>query len=164
MNYADLEKEDFDAILTGEITHYALWFEEEINDILSDHFKPTKGRLRHFKTFVLQREGLTFQDKLEIVRGLLPFFPNRSAARALKPLLNEVEDFKAWRNALAHGQDVTENNTGREIEIATVSRSGRQRVYKITPASHAKKLGEAEKLLKKLQTVRSSLQSKVPHT
>lgn len=124
MDYAELEKEDFDAVVTGEMTHYALWLEGEINGILSDHFKPAKGRLHHFETFILLREGLTFQDKIEIVRGLLPLFPNQSAALALKPLLKKVEDFKAWRNALAHGQDVTENDTVQEIEIEAVSRSG----------------------------------------
>jgi len=158
MDYADLEKEDFDAIVTGEMTHYALWLEGEINGIISDHFKPANGRLQQFQIFILQREGLTFQDKLEIVHGLLPFFPNQTAAQALKPLLKKVEDFKAWRNALAHGTDATENDTGHEIKIEAVSRSGRYKAYRITPTSHAKKIGEAEKLLKKLQGVRSRLQ------
>ena len=39
IKYEDLDKADFDAIVTGELTHYALWHEGELNNIIEDYFK-----------------------------------------------------------------------------------------------------------------------------
>jgi hypothetical protein len=38
MEYQNLNKEDFDAVVLGEVTHYALWLEDELNNIISDYF------------------------------------------------------------------------------------------------------------------------------
>jgi hypothetical protein len=37
-NYNNLSKEDFDAIVTGELTHYTLWMEDEVNEFILDYF------------------------------------------------------------------------------------------------------------------------------
>lgn len=39
MNYDGLDKEDFDAVVTGELTHYSLWLEEEINSIICNYLR-----------------------------------------------------------------------------------------------------------------------------
>ena len=66
MEYQNLNKEDFDAVVTGELTHYALWLEEEVNNIISDYFIMDSKQRSQFKRFLLFRDGLTFQDKIEI--------------------------------------------------------------------------------------------------
>lgn len=38
MDYKVLSKKDFDAVVTGEITHYALWLENELNSIITNYF------------------------------------------------------------------------------------------------------------------------------
>lgn len=72
MEYKALNKEDFDAVVTGELTHYALWLEGELNNIISEYFITDDGRRGEFERLLLQRDALTFQDKIEIVRGMLP--------------------------------------------------------------------------------------------
>lgn len=72
MRYEDLDKEDFDAIVTGELTHYAIWMEDEINRFITDYFIGDKSKSKDFRRLLLYRDGLTFQDKLEVARGMIP--------------------------------------------------------------------------------------------
>ena len=128
MNYRNLSKEDFDAIVTGELTHYSIWMENVLIDIISTQFSQPARRV-DFERLLLRREGLTFQDKIEIVRAMLPQFSNKPAAGKLKPLLTKIEEFKAYRNAFAHGTDVTtSNNQDGGIYIEIVARSGKEKV------------------------------------
>ena len=157
MNYEDLSHEDFDAIVTGELTHYALWFEDEIMDIIIDYFLDSSSKRSDFKRLILLRDGLTFQDKIEIVYAMLPLLGKKAELVNLKSILKQVEDFKNWRNALAHGLDVSTDHTKPEISIEIVSRSGKEKTVHITPESHERKLDEAEKLLAELQKARKEL-------
>ncbi len=49
MKYDDLSHEDFDAIVTGELTHYALWLEGEIINIIADYFIGSDAKRSDFK-------------------------------------------------------------------------------------------------------------------
>ncbi len=71
--------------------------------------------------------------------------------------MKEVEDYKSWRNALAHGIDVSSEKTKPELEVEVVSRSGKEKIVKITPESHKDKMAEAEKLLSDLTAARKKL-------
>ena len=157
MNYRDLTNEDFDAIVTGELTHYAIWMENVLVDLISKHFcQPAKRA--NFERLFLRREGLTFQDKIEIVRAMLPLFINQSAATNLKSALARVEEFKATRNAFAHGVDVTPtNNSTGSIQIEVVTRQGKEKVFSVTPESHDRMMEKADALLQELQTLRDEL-------
>jgi hypothetical protein len=157
MDYDELDKEDFDAVVTGELTHYALWLEEEINGIICDYFSIPKSRIYDFRRLVLYRDGLTFQDKLEIVRGMLPLLGKAAEDADLKSMLKQVEDFKAWRNAMAHGLDIARNEDIAKLKIEIVTRSGKERVVEITPESHERMMDEVGSLLEKLQNARAKL-------
>ena len=159
MRYEDLDKEDFDAIVTGELTHYAIWMEDEINRLLTDYFVGDKSKSKDFRRLFLYRDGLTFQDKLEIVRGMIPLLGlNDQDETQLRTILNGVEDFKSWRNSMAHGLDATPGDYKGVIRIEIVSRSGKEKTIEITPESHRKKMDEAEKLYHSLRNiVRSAL-------
>lgn len=160
MNYRDLSREDFDAVVTGELTHYALWLEEEIIGIISDYFLGNSKKRPNFIRLMLRRDGLTFQDKIEIVRGMLPLFPNKAAASELKTLLAKLEDFKSFRNALAHGletKSAAEDKMSLKIEVVT--RSGKEKTIEITPETHQRLTNNTETLLKNLQRVRKSIKS-----
>ncbi len=157
MNYRNLSKEDFDAIVTGELTHYAIWMENVLVDIISKQFCQPARRV-DFERLLLRRDGLTFQDKIEIVRAMLPQFSNQPAAQKFKHLLTKVEDFKANRNAFAHGTDVTPTiNPGGGICVEIVTRSGKEKVVSVTLESHQTTIKEAETLLKELHTLRNEL-------
>lgn len=157
MNYHELDKEDFDAIVTGELTHYSLWLEEEINDFICDYFRVPLSRFNDFKRLLLYRDGLTFQDKLEIVRGIVPLLGNAAEAVDLKSLLKQVEDFKSWRNAMAHGHDVARAEDVAKLKIEIISRSGKQKEIEITPESHQRMISEVDVLLEKLKNARAKL-------
>jgi hypothetical protein len=157
MKYKDLSHEDFDAIVTGELTHYALWFEGEIINIITDYFLGSSPKRSDFKRILLLRDGLTFQDKIEIVRAMIPLFDQNAITANLKLLLKQVEEFKSWRNALAHGADVSDNDTKAELKVEVVSRSGKEQVVHITPEFHETKMAEAEKLLLDLTAFRKTL-------
>ena len=157
MNYRDLSKEDFDAIVTGELTHYAIWMENVLIELISKHFCCSENRI-DFERLLLRRDGLTFQDKIEIVRAMIPLFRNQPTAQRLRQLLGRVEEFKTNRNAFAHGVDVTpSNNPAGGILVEIVTRSGKEKVVSVSPESHEVTMAEAEALLKELQTARDEL-------
>jgi hypothetical protein len=157
MKYEELNHEDFDAIVTGELTHYALWLEDVINGIISEYFIGRSEKEADFRRVILYRDGLTFQDKIEIVRGMIPLFGEAAEKFDLKGLLNEIESFKSWRNALAHGFDKSDENQPLKIVVEVVSRSGKEKRIEITPESHRKMCEETEILLKKANEVRNAL-------
>ena len=157
MEYSNLDKEDFDAIVTGELTHYALWLEEELNDIISDYFIADSKKRIEFKKFLLHRDGLTFQDKIEIVRGMSLLFDAAAEEVDLKSLLREIEEFKSWRNALAHGLDVSPDDNAPMIRVEVVTRSGKERVYEITPESHETTMKKTADLLVRIRQARKKL-------
>ena len=157
MKYEDLSHEDFDAIVTGELTHYALWLEDEIADMVVDYFLQSSRKKSDFKRLLLMRDGLTFQDKIDIVRAMIPLFGKNTTTIGLKLLLKHVEDFKSLRNALAHGVDVSDNDAKPELKVEVVSRSGKTKVVHITPKSHETKMAEVDKLLSDLISTRKAL-------
>jgi|SRR5215203_3688493 len=153
MEYEELDREDFDAIVTGELTHLAIYMEEELNKIICDYFGSASSRRKGFQRLFLYRDGLSFQDKIDIVRGMLPLFGEHAEHVKLKNLLSEVEDFKRWRNAMAHGFDVSEE-PGPELHVEIVTRSGKEKVIVITPASHRETMAAAGKLFDRLGSTR----------
>jgi len=157
MKYNTLNKEEFDALVTGELTHYALWLEGEVNNIISDYFITDNRKRSEFERFLLHRDGLTFQDKIEIVRSMLPLFSVVAEELDLKSLLNEIEEFKSWRNALAHGLDVSPDDKAPLIRVEVVTRAGKVRVYEITPESHETTMKKTEDLLVRVQQARKKL-------
>jgi hypothetical protein len=157
MKYEDLSHEDFDAIVTGELTHYTLWLEDEIADIIVDYFLQSSPKKSDFKRLLLTRDGLTFQDKIDIVRAMIPLFGKSTTTTGLKLLLKHVEDFKSLRNALAHGVDASDNDTKPELKVEVVLRSGKKKIVHITPKSHETKVDEVDKLLSDLITARKAL-------
>ena len=157
MKYEDLSHVHFDAIVTGELTQYALNLEGELIDIITEYFVQSDDKRSDFKRLLLLRDGLTFQDKIEIVRAMIPLFTQNATTINLKSLLKQVENFKSWRNALAHGTDVSEDNEKNELKIEVVTRAGKEKVVLITPKSHEAKIAEAEKLLSDLSAARKAL-------
>jgi hypothetical protein len=153
-----LTRAEFDAIVTGELTHHIIWLEAEIEGLIMDHFVMSKTK-SDFERVVLRGDRLTFQGKIEICRGMLPLYANQVAAAKLRPLLSRVEDIKAKRNALAHGRDVTPPSVGEKLElhVEIVSRSGKERTVVITPATHDHDMAECEEMLKQLQGLRAEV-------
>jgi hypothetical protein len=157
MKYDRLDKEDFDAIVTGELTHYAIWMESEINRLITDYFVAEKTKSDEFRRWILHRDGLTFQDKLEIARGMTSSFGlNEEDQKLFRTILTGIENFKSWRNAMAHGFDNTPGDYQGAIRIEIVSRSGKEKTIEITPESHEAKLDEAEKLYHSLKNIVST--------
>jgi hypothetical protein len=156
VDYRGLSKEDFDAVVTGELTHYAIWFEDQIVAMLADHFSCDATRSDFVRLF-LRRDGLTFQDKIEIARAAVPSLKNQSVAAKLPALLARVETFKSFRNAFAHGIDGTPENAGKAIHVEVVTRAGKPKVVVVTPDSHEAMLDSAEQLLSQLKEVRNAL-------
>jgi hypothetical protein len=156
VNYKSLSREDFDAIVTGELTHYAIWLEDQIVTILADHFAVDAVRSDFVRLF-LRRDGLTFQDKIEIARAAVPCFKDQGTARKLPALLTRVETFKSFRNAFAHGTDSTPDNAGGEIHVEIVNRAGKAKIVVVTPDSHEAMLESADQLLSQLKEVGDAL-------
>jgi hypothetical protein len=55
MKYEDLSHNDFDAIVTGELTHYALNLEGELIAIITDYFIGSDKKRADFKRLFLFR-------------------------------------------------------------------------------------------------------------
>jgi len=157
MKYEDLDQEVFDAIVSGELTHYAIWMENEINRLITRYLVSDKTKSEDFLRLLLYRAGLTFQDKLEIARGMTPLLGlNEQDQKLFRTVLNAVEEFKSWRNATAHGVDTTPGDYKGVIRIEIVSRSGKEKTIVITPESHRAKKEEAARLHLSLENVVNS--------
>jgi hypothetical protein len=157
LNYAELSHEDFDALVTGTFTHYALWLEDVLNSIISDYFVRSHFRQDRFKRLILQREGLSFQDKIDIVRSMVTLFGNLAEQVQLKGILKEIEDFKLRRNALAHGLDASTSADPLQLRVEFVSRSGKEKSIEITPDSYDEMAANFNDLLKRAQAARNEL-------
>jgi hypothetical protein len=154
MDYYSLSKEDFDSVVTGDMTHYALWLEDVANGIICEYFIGQSDKEDDFRRLILYRDGLTFQDKIEIIRAMLPLFGKPAEQCDLKGLLQEVEEFKAFRNALSHGFDRSDSNEPHKLIVEVVSRSGKEKRVEITPKSHEEQLVQAEHLYKRFKKAR----------
>lgn len=147
----------FDALVTGQLTHYSIALENELDGMISDYFVGIDQKAVDFTRLFLRRDGLTFQDKIEIVRGMLPLFQEKIEIADLKSHLNRVEDFKSWRNAMAHGRNVPLNEAELRLRIQIVTRAGKEKIIEITPASHRRVIEDVQVLRTELQMMRSAL-------
>ena len=164
MKYRDLTKDDFDSIVTGELTHHAIWLEGELIGIISDYFLEGSTKTLDFERLLFRRDGLTFQDKIEIVRGMIPLFSNVDVVPQLKRLLLKVEEFKIFRNAFAHGLDVPPGKGDKLcLKIELIGRSGKEKTVEVTPETHEKHVDNLEILLKDLSKVRQDLKKQMRH-
>jgi len=132
------------------------WKKKSMESSANTSLLPVTGK-DHFRRLFLYREGLTFQDKLEIVRGLITVFGETAEQCKLKSLLKRIEEFKSWRNTLAHGIGESNLEETHKIVVEVVTRSGKEKRIEITPASHRKMLEETEKLLTEVQEARIQL-------
>lgn len=149
MDYTILSIEEFDAIVTVEIGHLVLWMEEEISRFICHYYVSNVFKRSQFIKLMLYREGLTFQDKLEILQATLPIWGDKAVA--MKSIIRRIEKFKALRNALAHGRKAERDETELKIKVDVVSRSGKEKSVEITPYSHKKNCEMGEQLLSELK-------------
>ncbi len=155
--YEELDLETFDAVVTGELVHQALHCEQALIGIIADHFC-REGVETEFRRLLLYRDGLSLQDKIEIVRAMLPILRPVELASELKIALRKVEELKALRNAFAHGLDsVGAHGDDLSIVIEIVGRSGIEKEVTVTPASHCKIMQDADDLSKKLRSIAEKL-------
>jgi len=153
MDYEKLHPEDFDAIVTGELTHYALWFEDELVGIICDYFVGDTPLRNNFLRLLMRREGLSFQDKIEIVRALVPELPPLQSPTSWASLLKRIEHLKSLRNAVAHGVGAERKGTNGFV-VEVVTRSGKEKLIEINPQNHRSLMEDLEKLLQDLKEAR----------
>ncbi|WP_316348915.1 hypothetical protein [Desulfuromonas acetoxidans] len=156
IDYNKLDIEEFDAVVTGELTHLAIHFEYWLDEIIIDFFQVCKTK--EFRKFVLDRDGLKFQDKIEIVRCCLPLLGEVGQTLELKSILNDIEKFKSWRNALAHGRDGGSESSPLKMSVEIINRAGKEKNIEITPQSHQKMLRDMEVLLEKIKKTSSVIE------
>jgi len=152
VQYTKHNRQDFDAIVTGELAHYAIWMEEALAQIIASYFcKPALAK--SFKELVLRRDGMTFQNKIDLVRTILSEIASPEDAPHIKQTLNDVDELKEFRNALAHGLDVSPDESSLHIVIETISRTGKPRKFEITPENHAARMNKANSTLSSLDKI-----------
>jgi hypothetical protein len=149
-DYTNLSKNDFDAIVTGELTHFCLWMEEEINAFILDYFLKGSSRKEHFKEVFFERECLTFQDKIDLIKATLNLYGTPEQRSTGKKMMKQVEDFKRVRNAFAHGKE-HHNSKELKIQIVLLNRSGNKQTHEVTPESHSKFIDSAYSFLEELR-------------
>jgi hypothetical protein len=151
MKYDDLDRIWFDAIVTGELTHYALWFEEQLELFISAYFiSDPRVEESFISTFVKSRE-FTISRKIEFARRLLKSSKHLRADEFLTAF-KELERIIAIRNAMAHGKDV--GGKGLKLKIEIASYGGKTKTIEITPESHSKIMESAEECLEKLKKLK----------
>jgi len=137
LNYANMSRHEFDAIVTGELSSLTLSFELQINEIIIGYFLQGARRKDDFRIVFFYRECMTFQQKMDIVKVIINTNPSRLDKTESNKILKMIESFKSLRNALAHCFTHSLDQ-GNELRICLdmFSRSGRYKVIEITPESH----------------------------
>jgi|GEM_PF-4721425 len=151
MKYDDLDRIWFDAIVTGELTHYALWFEEQLEFLILAYFISDPRVNENFaSTFVRSRE-FTMARKIELVKKILKS-SKHSRSDEFLAAFGGLEKIIAIRNAMAHGRDV--GGKGLELRIEIESYGGKTKTIKITPETHSQIMESAEQCLEKLKELK----------
>lgn len=118
--YRELCREDFDAIVTGELVHQAVWLDSSLETAIETYFSVATGTREIFRRLILQREGMSFQSKIDIVRLIVDGGQfDTEYKQQWRQALSKIEEMKAIRNAMAHGKD--EGGNGLELTISTVN-------------------------------------------
>jgi hypothetical protein len=163
IRYEKLTPDEFDAVVTGELTHSAIWFEDRFNEFLISYLGILKSRSEIFTLLFLYREGLRFQDKIEISEAIIrhhnayltrPGPKQIDVSRALR-LFGEIKKLKTVRNALAHGLAVQKSDKSATpmLHVQTIGRSGKKNETEITPSSHKDQLQQLDKLHAELDSI-----------
>jgi len=154
VDYRSLSKEEFDAVVTGELTHYALWIERALEALIIRFFGFSGTTSEVFSRLILRRESFTFSSKIDLIRSLaLESSLAQDRIQLLQSLIRQVENFKNLRNSLAHGLDVSDQEDTLNLKIETVSRQGKSKILQVSPESHQKVVDEAQSILDELAKV-----------
>ena len=137
---------------------FPIWLEKELITLIGGYFLGNSPKCKDFTRLFLRRDGLTFQDKIEIVKAMVPLFAVAAAPVDWNSLLRRVEEFKAFRNAFSHGFDAS-TGEGLNIVIEVVTRSGKEKQINVNPKTHRELMAEAEQLLADLRAARKAVNS-----
>ena len=66
MQYEKLSPREFDAVVTGEATHLATWFEDELVDLICDYFVGRTARRKDMTRIVFYGGGARSKTKCNI--------------------------------------------------------------------------------------------------
>jgi hypothetical protein len=156
MHYEKLDRADFDAIVTGELAHFAIWFDKLLEDIVCQYFLGFfSPRQDDFTNLILRRDGITFNTKIDIVAKIIDKDEYLIQHRDdLKDIFKTMDSLKRLRNAMAHGVDMGGEEL--ELNIELTSSAGKKSLFKITPKTHIqnielfqRQLDRAESIIKK---------------
>jgi hypothetical protein len=151
MDYRDLDRAEFDAIVTGELTHYALWFEEQLDFLITVYFINDPRVIDRFSLIFLRSREFSTSRKMTLINSLLKGWADNRSKEFLS-VITEVEQIIAIRNAMAHGRDV--GGTGLDLLVAIQSHGGKTKNISITPDTHEEMLEVAERCLNKLKELK----------
>jgi hypothetical protein len=151
MKYTELDRVWFDAIVTGELTHYALWFEEQLEFLVMAFFLNDHRVIELFSMTFLRSRDFTMAKKTEFVKTVLKGWDDSRSGEFLSAI-KDMEEIIAIRNAMAHGRDV--GGTGLSLSIEIVSHGGKAKTIEITPESHEQIMDTAERCLDKLKELK----------
>jgi hypothetical protein len=154
--YRKMTREEFDAIVTGELTHHVAWLESELETAIENYFSVPANNREIFRRLVLQREGMTVQNKIELVHSIIREGKfDDEYRKAWKTVLARIEEIKRIRNAMAHGKD--NGGTGLEMRIGYVNRAGKEIEIEVNPDLHVKRLADAERLMTMVKTLAAQI-------
>jgi hypothetical protein len=152
MKYQKLEREEFDAIVTGEMTHYALWFEDQLEALITLYFVDDPNVIELFEATFIRSRHFSLSQKLEFTKKLLRQWSDSKRSSEFKAVIEEVETLIAIRNTMAHGRDI--GGTGLELLIEIQSYGGKTKEISITPETHEAAMATAERCLTKLKELK----------
>jgi hypothetical protein len=156
--YRTMTREDFDAIVTGELTHQAVWLEIELETAIENCFAVPQAARESFRRLMLKRDGMTFLNKIELVRSIVDEGQfEQSYKTAWKKAFTEIDEIRRIRNAMAHGQDI--GGSGLEIRIGYINRSGKEVEITVTPDNHVKLLDKADKLRAEVKALAAKIRA-----
>ncbi len=150
IDYSKLSKHDFDVIITGQLIHYCLHLESEINNFLKDYFlhRSSEKRKSEFDEVVLFRDCISLHNKIDILKLLTKGYPLKVKKKESEILFSKIDEMKSLRNALTHGfAPFDDESEELKVVIEITNKAGKQKRIEITTENHEKIMNDFEKLI-----------------
>lgn len=152
-----LSPQEFDIVATGEFTHFVLWIESVLEEIIATHFVASTAKQSDFVRLVLRPEGISTIHRIGIVKGILDSLDlTETDAKKWKAALNGAEKVIRRRNVLSHGIGLGPNPYPAKgvLKIKLASRSGKYRILEISADQYRHIRASASSNITALQELR----------
>ncbi|KHD87850.1 MAG: hypothetical protein OM95_12670 [Bdellovibrio sp. ArHS] len=147
-----LTLEDFDALVTGHLVHYSIWYDSIFSDIVLNYLFPNSPERKDlFEGFFFKGTIFSIEKKINFTKELTKLIPQlKSEPARWNSLFKEIEDIRIIRNTMTHG--LLQESLLSPLKLIVSKKNANQNdCLEVTQEYFNKLLDRCETTLKELQ-------------